>query len=74
MRSSDFLNILNDQVIPSFLFSSSGISQDDKARIHQASMVQEHETSFSKKDWPPQSPDLKGTPCNFSLFLPHKHE
>ena len=43
-KSAEFLNVLNDQVIPSMIFSSLmawGIFQDDNAKIHQALVVKE---------------------------------
>ena len=42
--STEFLNVLNDQVIPSmdlFFPNGSGIFQDDKAKIHRALVVKE---------------------------------
>ena len=41
-KSAEFLNVLNDQVIPSMDFSfpdGSGIFQDNNAKIHQALVV-----------------------------------
>ena len=64
----EFLNVLNDQIIPSMDFffpDDSGIFQDDNAKIHRAlewSMrtheCQGAEESFSHMNWPPQNPDF----------------
>ena len=70
-KSAEFPNALNDQVIPSIDFffpDSSGIFQDNNAKIHQCSSCERvehedtsarvHEVSFSHMNWPPQSPDF----------------
>ena len=56
-KSAEFLNVLNDQAIPSMDFffpDGSGIFQDDNAKTHRALVVKEwsmsvreHEESFS---------------------------
>ena len=43
-KEAEFLNVLNDKVIPSMDFffpDGSGIFQDDNAKIHQALVVKE---------------------------------
>lgn len=65
LRWDDYLNTLNEQVISSvdaFFPDGTSTFQDDLARIHQAEIVNEHGTSFSHMDWPPQTrPDLVQT-------------
>lgn len=65
MKSQDYLNVLNDLVIPSMQFffpQNTGSFQDDNAKIHRANCVKDWFTEFSDMflhmDWPPQSPDL----------------
>ena len=46
-KSAEFLDVLNDQVIPSmdlFFPDGSGIFQDDNAKIHRALVVKERST------------------------------
>ena len=66
-KSADFLNGLNDQVIPSmdiFIPDGSGVFQDDNAKIPQVLVVNEWSMRsisvrelFSHMNWPAQSPD-----------------
>ncbi|GBN94184.1 Transposable element Tcb2 transposase [Araneus ventricosus] len=65
MKSQHYLNVVNDQVIPSmdFFFPyGTGIYQNDNFKIHRALIIynwfREHENSLSHTDWPPQSPYL----------------
>ena len=65
MKSAQYLNILDDQVVPAMDFyfpTGSGVFQDDNAQIHRAKSVtswfDEHDASFDHMIWPPQSPDL----------------
>ena len=58
--SAEFLNVLNDKVMPSmdFFFPDGlGIFQDDSAKIHRALVVKEWSVRESL-NWPPQSPDF----------------
>ncbi|GBN38360.1 hypothetical protein AVEN_220971-1 [Araneus ventricosus] len=75
MKSQHYLNVLNDQVIPSMDFffpDASGIFQENNAKIHRVLIIhnwlREHEDSFSKINWSPQCPMILTQSKIFGIY------